>query len=239
MKRILVKVSGEIMKGSVPSPSSDKNSSLSPVLINHLVEQVKKLTDVCSFHFLIGGGNFFRGSQQGKIMGLTPTVADDIGMMATTMNALMLSDLLHQGGIEAIVMSPLAGMPSTTYATSNEIAHALQAKKTIIFAGGTGLPFFTTDTAAVVRSLQIKADELWKGTKVDGLYSADPLTSAHAQKIPLLSYAKVVEQQLQIMDLPAIQLAQVHSLRIKVFTIFEHNALVRAYQDPHFGSIIE
>ena len=230
-KRILLKLTGEIFLAK-------NGSGLSADAAKSLIDQIAQLKKSFDIGIVIGGGNFFRGSQHGKRLGIRSSVGHQIGMLATMMNGIMLKDLLEQNDIAAELLcaipSPEIGKP-----ISQQTIHtSLQAGKLLIFTGGTGNPFFTTDTTAVLRALQIQADTVWKGTSVDGVYTADPEKDTNAQKLQTLTFQQAIDQRLKIMDLTAFAMAEQHSMVVRVFDVFAPDALIKAAQDPQFGSTI-
>ncbi len=229
-KRILLKVTGEIFLAKDGTPTSENVLSL--------IRQMKELGDAFQFGVVIGGGNFFRGSQHGSKMGVRPSVGHQIGMLATMMNGLMLKDFAEQNDLSAELLcampSPEIGKPIS----QQTINGSLSKGELLIFTGGTGNPFFTTDTTAILRALQIQADEVWKGTSIDGIYTADPKIDPTAQKIERISFQDAIEKRLGIMDLTAYAMAEQHDETIRIFDIFAPDALLKAAQDPHFGSTI-
>ncbi|HEX2978118.1 MAG TPA: hypothetical protein VHO47_03285 [Candidatus Babeliales bacterium] len=228
---ILLKLTGEILV-------SPLTQALDSQRVRVIAQQIKQLQATHRFGIVIGGGNFFRGSKQGTALGLTPSVGHQIGMLATMMNGLIVKDLLEQEGLPCTVFcavpSPEVGSPIS----AQTIQNARAGNSLMIFTGGTGNPFFTTDTTAILRGLQINAHEVWKCTSVDGVYTADPKTAPHAQLVASLSYNDALMQKLGIMDATAIALARESRLPIRVFNIFSDNALVRAANDSTFGSTI-
>ena len=229
-KRILLKLTGEIFL--------NKERQLSATFVGTLMKQIKQLHETHLFGIVIGGGNFFRGSQHGTKMGIRSSVGHQIGMLGTMMNGLMLKDLIEQQEIRAELFcampSPAIGKPTS----QQLIDTALNEGKTMIFTGGTGNPFFTTDTTAILRALQINADEIWKGTTVDGVYDKNPATHSDALLLKHVSYRKALQDKLGVMDLTAYAMAETHNQRIRIFDIFAHNALLQAAQDKEFGSLI-
>jgi len=229
-KRILLKLTGEIFL--------DKDGKPSAANILSVIDQMKQLFDSYQFGIVIGGGNFFRGSQHGIRMGVRSTVGHQIGMLATMMNGLMIKDLCEQNNLSAQLLcampSPEIGKPISQQSINN----SLEKDEVIIFTGGTGNPFFTTDTTAVLRGLQIHADQVWKGTSIDGVYTADPKKDTTAQKLSTLTYRHAIDEQLGIMDLTAFAMAEQHDVTIRIFDIFTPDALLRASEDPNFGSTI-
>jgi uridylate kinase len=226
--RILLKLSGLIVQ------QPDQSSVLAK-----LIEQIQELSATHQFGIVIGGGNFFRGDQQGILYGLTPSYAHTVGMLATVMNALILENLLTRAGIAVAHFCALAiptiGKPLELGALDD----ALERGCLVLFSGGIGNPFFTTDTTAIVRMLQMNASQIWKGTVVDGIYTKDPRVHPDAQKLDTVSYAYALQHQLGIMDQTAYALAQAHKISVRVFNITTSHALVRATKDSLFGSILE
>lgn len=230
-KRILLKITGSVFL-------DPKTKTLSSHTVNGLIAQMKELSGQYQFGLVVGGGNFFRGSQYSKPLGIEPAVAHQIGMLATLMNGLILHSLFKNQDMPASLFcaTPTAeiGLPISQQA----INVALANDHTLIFAGGTGNPFFTTDTNAVLRSLQIDADEIWKGTDVDGVYNHDPRTNPDAQQLKSITFVQAIQQRLGVMDLTAYAMAEQYKKKIRVFNIFTPNALIRAIQDQQFGSIL-
>jgi len=202
------------------------------------IEQLKYLMQTMNVGIVVGGGNIFRGDEQSVGRGLSSTAGHTIGMLATMMNGVLLHDLLEQATIPSIIMSGLSCPHVGVEPTHDAFKEAFAAGKIIIFAGGTGLPFVTTDTNALVRALQIDAYEVWKATSVDGIYTADPKTDATATKLAVVSYATAREQQLGFIDPVACILAEKHTIPVRVFSIFENNALVRLAQNEPIGSLL-
>jgi len=229
-KRILLKLTGEIL-GKPHEPFSAD-------IATNLIEQIKQLEPTHQFGIVIGGGNLFRGSVQGKELGLKAETAHSVGMVATIMNGMILQDLFKKQGLKTKLFSAISCPQVATVINQQVIDCALNKGKIVIFAGGTGNPFFSTDTNAVLRSLQISADEVWKGTSIDGVYTKDPAKCPDAKRLAQLTYAQAIEQRLGIMDLTAYSLAQQHKQTIRVFNIFTPDALLNAAQDSNFGSTI-
>ncbi len=230
MQSVLIKLSGEIF--------SDNNGQLSAEAAHLLIAQIQKIMTTHHVSIVIGGGNFFRGSIQGKRLGLRPTAAHYIGMHATVLNGLALQELMAQQGIEAMVLAP-----NRIYGAASALEPAVitQAKKNntpIIFVGGTGIPFVTTDTAAVMRALQVEASLVIKATNVDGVYNKDPRKHPDAQRLARVSYDDALTGKLGIMDATALTLAQEHKITIKVLSMHAANGLINALQDDTYGSTI-
>lgn len=230
-KRVLLKLTGELLL-------SEDKKQLTAFTLNNLIRQLKELHSTHDFGIVIGGGNFFRGNQHGKALGLSAAAGHQVGMLATMMNGIIIKDLLEQQGLQTTLFSALTCPEIGSSITTQSIDNALQQGKILLFTGGTGNPFFTTDTSAILRGLQIKADEVWKGTHVDGVYSADPKKDPHAVLLSTVSYKEALEHRYGIMDATAFALAYEHRMLIRIFNIFTPHALKRASQEPHFGTRI-
>lgn len=230
-KNILVKITGEMLLAS-------DQKTVSGSLARSFAHQIKTLLPTHRFSIVIGGGNFFRGSHQGPLLGMTPTTSHYVGMLATMMNGLILQDLFKQEGVESTLFSgidcPIMGKPISP----QTVLSALSEDRCAIFTGGVGNPFFSTDTTAIVRALQVNAHEVWKATKVDGVYSKDPHKYADALFLEKVLFSDALAQGLAIVDATALALAQEHDLCIRVFSLFQDNALIHAAHNAQFGSTI-
>jgi len=229
-KRVLLKLTGKILLS--------KQHNLSATLITKIISQIKQLKNTHHFGIVVGGGNILRGEEQGKQLGLTPTFGHQAGMLSTMINGLILKDLFDQQGLEASLLSAITCPQIADPISQQQVDASLDQGKVILFVGGTGAPFFTTDTNAVVRCLQIGASEVWKGTGVDGIYGSDPAKDRDATLIKKITYSDAISQKLGIMDTTAMALAQTYNVTIRVFNIFEPDALLRASKSLNFGSII-
>ncbi|OGT35258.1 MAG: hypothetical protein A3F11_11210 [Gammaproteobacteria bacterium RIFCSPHIGHO2_12_FULL_37_14] len=216
--RILLKLSGEIFL--------DKNE-LSIKLVDSIAKQILKLQDKFYFAIVIGGGNFFRGSKDSQALNLSPAYGHYVGMLATVMNGLILSDCFQKNNLDCKMLSALPSPFICETLSQNEIENSIAQNKTIIFSGGNGTPYFSTDTTAVVRALQFGAKEVWKCTTTDGIYDKDPALYKNAKFYSKITYKEALDQRLKIMDFSAFSLAQEHSLKIRVFNIFEKNSLIK------------
>lgn len=220
-KRILLKLSGEGLMG-------DKAFGMDDGVIRSLAAQIREVrglgVEVC---LVVGGGNIFRGAKEAS-KGLDRSVADLVGMLATVMNALYLQNALEKLGIEARVLSGLS-IPEVCedYIYRRALRH-LQKNRVLIFAAGTGCPYFTTDTGAALRASEMKCDALLKATQVDGVYDADPRQNAGAVKYNEISYDEVISKGLGVMDLTAVSLAKDNRIPIVVFAQKGENALLNA-----------
>jgi uridylate kinase len=229
-KVVILKLTGEIIRHT---PQGLDASGL-----EHIATQVKLLSPSYKFGIVMGGGNFFRGAQEGMQMHLRTHVGHLVGMLATMMNGLIIQDIFESADIPTALFSAVECPDVGFNFSPQNIQNALQHKQCLIFAGGTGNPYFTTDTTAVIRALQIEATELWKGTKVDGVYTSDPTKDPHAQFLRHISYKDALSSKLGIMDGSAFALASQHNLPIRVFNIFSQNALIKAGNEKEFGSLI-
>ena len=220
-KRVLLKLSGEGLMGN-------KSFGISTEELLSLAGQIKKVkqsgVEVC---LVIGGGNIFRGAQEAA-SGMNRTVADQVGMLATVMNALSMQNALEQQGVDARVLSGLA-IPEVCepYMYRRALRH-FEKGRVVIFAGGTGNPYFTTDTGAALRAAEMQCDVLLKATQVDGVYDSDPRTNHKAVKFDEVSYTQVINRRLKVMDLTAVALAQDNDIPIIVFAQKGKNALMDA-----------
>ncbi len=218
-KRILLKLSGEALMG-------DAAFGIDPATVERVSNEIKAARDegaeVC---VVCGGGNIFRG-MKGAAQGMDRSTADYMGMLATVMNALALQNGLESAGVDTRVLSaiPMASI-SEPYIRRRAIRH-LEKGRVVIFAAGTGNPFFTTDTAAALRAAEMNCDALLKGTQVDGVYTADPKTDPNATRYDHLGFMDVLKQDLKVMDASAISLSRENSIPIVVFSIHNQNALV-------------
>ena len=211
-RRVLLKLSGEALLGDAPY-------GISPEVIDDLALQIKKVHDTgVELGLVVGGGNIFRGVA-GSAKGMDRAAADQMGMLATVMNALALQDSLMRQGVEARVLSAIElGRMAEHFVRARALKH-LAAGRVVIFAAGTGNPFFTTDTAAALRALEINAQALLKATKVDGVYDRDPVKYPDAVKFDQLTYKEVLEKDLKVMDAAAIALARDAGLPVVVFNM--------------------
>jgi len=230
-KRILLKLTGNILR-------SASEQELNSGKITHIIKQIKKLKETHDFGIVIGGGNILRGDQQGKAIGLHPAVGHQVGMLATVINGLIIKDLLEQQSIPTTLLSAIVCPQICSPISQENIDHAIAHNKIIIFAGGTGAPFFTTDTNAVVRALQIGAQEIWKATDIDGIYSADPATHPDAQLLKKIKYSDAISQKLGILDTTALTLAEKYKITMRVFNVFNKDSLIKASKEETFGSLI-
>lgn len=220
-KRVLLKLSGEGLMG-------DKEFGVSPEVVSSLAEQIKQIhelgTDVC---IVIGGGNIFRGAKEAA-KGMDRSVADQIGMLATVMNSLFLQDALIKIGVSAKVVSGLRIPQACEDYSYRKVMSYLQNREVVIFAAGTGSPYFTTDTGAALRAAEMGCDALLKSTQVDGVYDSDPRCNSSAKRFDSLSYDEVIKKELKVMDISAVVLAKENKVPIIIFSQHEESALLNA-----------
>ena len=231
-KRVLVKLSGEALMG-------DQDYGLDPKIVNRIAAEISEIhqmgVEVC---MVIGGGNIFRGVS-GASAGMDRSSADFMGMLATVINALAVQDALEKMGTTTRVQSAIA-MPSVCepYIRLRAQRH-LEKGRVVIFAAGTGNPFFTTDTAAALRASEMKCDVLMKATKVDGVYSADPKKDKKAVRFDRLTYLEVLSKDLKVMDAAAISLSRENKIPIMVFSLDEPHCLKNALAGDGKYTLIE
>jgi uridylate kinase len=230
-KRVLLKLSGEALMG-------DAGYGIDPAIIEDLAAQIRTVRDAgIEVAIVVGGGNIFRGIA-GSAAGMDRAQADYIGMLATVMNALAIQDVLEKAGVFTRVMSAIE-MRSVAepYIRRRAIRH-LEKGRVVIFAAGTGNPYFTTDTTAALRALEIDADCIMKATRVDGVYDDDPRVNPDAVRFDELTYMDVLRRGLKVMDSTAITLAMDNDLPIIVFNIQEDGNIIRALSGEHVGTIV-
>ena len=230
-RRIMLKLSGEALMG-------DASYGIDPFVIKHIASEIKGLTKGgAEVAIVIGAGNIFRGAGLAAA-GIDRVTADHMGMLATVMNSLALQDSLEQLGLHARVMSAIViHEVCEDYIRRRAIRH-LEKGRVVIFAAGTGNPFFTTDSAASLRAVEIDADLLIKATKVDGIYSADPKQNKDAVRYDKLNYDEVIERKLGVMDTTAIVLCRENNMPLRVLDMMKSGALMRAAQGLDEGTLV-
>ena len=231
-QRILLKLSGEALMGK-------QDFGIDSKVIEHIVHEIEEVIAVgVQVGLVIGGGNIFRGVSLAS-KGMDRSAADHAGMLATVINALVVQDALERHGIVVRVMSALSiHVVCEDYIRRRAIRH-LEKGRVVIFAAGTGNPFFTTDSAATLRGIEIGADLVLKATKVDGVYSSDPVKSPDADLFTSLTYDEVLERRLAVMDQAAIILCREHSLPLRVFNMSKSGALMKIVCGGDEGTLIE
>lgn len=219
--RILLKLSGEALMGS-------QSYGIDTLVAQSVAEQVKAVWNLgVEIAIVVGGGNIFRGVSK-SAGNIDRGSADYIGMLATVMNAVVLQDALEKTGVYTRVMSAIEIPQLAEPFIRRRAVRHLEKKRVVIFAAGTGNPYFTTDSAAALRALEIKAEVILKATKVDGIYSADPMIHLDAERYDKISYREVLEKQLKVMDSSAISLCMDNNLPIMVFNMTQNGNIMRA-----------
>ena len=229
-KRILLKLSGEALAG-------DKGVGFDEPTLEAICRGIKQARDLgAQIGIVVGGGNFWRGRSSGK---MERTCADKIGMLATIMNCLAVADALEQQGMETCVMSSLA-MPQVAQPfTRGEAVRNLKAGRIVLFGGGTGNPFFSTDSASALRAAEIGADVMFKATMVDGVYNKDPKKYPDAVKYDTLTFSKVLEEKLGVMDATAAALCRDTHMPVLVFDMRDPDNIARAVQGDEIGTLVQ
>ena len=231
-KRLLLKLSGEILAG-------EKGFGIDPATIIKLVAEIKSVyVRGVQLGIVIGGGNIFRGVQLGA-EGMDRAQADYVGMLATAMNALALQDCMEKAGIDTRVMSGIEMRQISEPYVRRRATRHLEKNRVVIFAAGTGNPYFTTDTAASLRAMEIGAEAVLKGTKVDGVYDKDPKKFSDAKRYEVLTFMDVLKNELKVMDAAAISLCMDNKLPIIVFDVSVHGNLERIVNGEHVGSLVK
>jgi uridylate kinase len=230
-RRILLKLSGEALLGA-------GSHGIDPDALERYARDVQDLVGAgAQVALVIGGGNIFRGAEL-SARGMDRVTGDQMGMLATVMNALAMQDTLERMGVPVRVMSALKiNQVCEDFIRRRAVRH-LEKGRVVIFAAGTGNPFFTTDSAASLRAIEIGADLLVKATKVDGIYSADPLTHPDAAFYPRISYDQALREGLQVMDTTAIVLCRDHGMPLRVMNINDSGALLRLMRGEEVGSLV-
>ena len=229
--RILLKISGEVLSG-------DKKFGIDPTLTQEISKKIKILHSLnIQIGIVIGGGNIFRGMAVSE-QGMDRVPADYLGMMATLMNSVALQSELEKLDCDTRVMSALSVTQLAEPYIRRRATRHLEKNRIVIFAGGTGNPYFTTDTTAVLRSIEVGAQAVLKATKVDGVYSEDPHKNINAERYDYLSFKDVINKELKVMDLTAITLCKENDLPIIVFDISKKDALFNIFNHRKEGTII-
>lgn len=231
-KRILLKLSGEALIGS-------QEHGIDADVCANIASQVKEVTDMgVKVAIVVGGGNIFRGQVASKRFGLERSVADYMGMLATVLNGLALQNALEQIKVESRVMTAISmAAIAEPYIRRRALRH-LEKTRVVIFVAGTGNPYFTTDTAAALRAKEINADVILKATKVDGVYTADPMLDKTAKKFKKIKFIDALKKKLKVMDLTALSMSMDHDLPIVVFNFFEKGNLKRVVLGEPIGTLI-
>ncbi|NLZ70389.1 MAG: UMP kinase [Clostridiaceae bacterium] len=228
-KRVLLKLSGEALAG-------ERKIGLNAEVMAEIAQVVKRIREMgVELGIVVGGGNFWRGRSSGNMDRVT---ADHIGMLATTMNALALADALDQAGVENRVMSALEMRQiAETFIRKRALRH-LEKGRVIIFAGGTGCPYFSTDTAAALRAAEIGAEVVFKATNVDGVYDSDPNENPDARYYSRISFEEMLIKELKVMDGAATVLCRDNNIKIAVFNMDNYENIIRVIRGEELGTVI-
>lgn len=231
-KRILLKLSGESLMGK-------QEYGISQEMLTQYASEIKQAKELgAEIAIVIGGGNIFRGLQ-GAAKGMDRVQGDYMGMMATIINSMALQAELEQQGLKTELLSGLAIEPICKETSRRRMISALEEGKIVLIAGGTGNPYFTTDTASTLRAIEMKADVILKGTRVDGVYTSDPEKDPTATKYSSLTYDEALSKKLKIMDLTAFALCQENKMPIYVFDMNTQGNLQKVVKGEHIGTIVE
>ncbi|MGM0663818.1 MAG: UMP kinase [Thermodesulfobacteriota bacterium] len=230
-KRVLLKLSGEALVGN-------GSFGIDPGMLNEVAEEIRLVHDLgVELALVVGGGNIFRGLNSSEY-GIKRVPADHMGMLATLINVIALGEALSGSGVETRVMSAIdINKIAEPYIRSRAVNH-LEKGRIVLFGAGTGNPYFSTDTAAALRAMEIEAEVLCKATKVDGVFDRDPVRHPDARKYDRLSYREVLEKKLQVMDMTAVSLAMGQELPIIVFNLLVKGSIRRVIFENDLGTII-
>ena len=230
-KRVLIKLSGEAMMGEM-------GFGIDPNVVLNVADEIAEVHALgVELGIVIGGGNIFRGIRA-KAIDMDRVTADHMGMLATVINSLALQDSLEKRGLETRVLSAIEIRQVAEPLIRRRALRHLEHGRVVIFAAGTGNPYFSTDTAAALRAMEIHAEILMKGTKVGGLYTSDPETNPQAERINRITYLKVLEQQLRVMDATAITTCMDNNLPILIFNLRKQGNMIKAVSGEKIGSLI-
>lgn len=231
-KRIILKLSGEALRGDLPF-------GINPSVITDIAEEVAQLHQLgVEIAIVTGGGNFFRGIKAEGI-GIERVAADYMGMLATAMNGIALRDVLEKHGMPVRLVSGLSMIQIAEPFVNHTVRAHLSKRRVVVFCTGTGNPFFTTDTAAALRAIEMKADVFLKATMVDGVYSDDPKKVKDIIRYDRISYDEVIAKGLKVMDATAVTLCKDNRLPVKIFNITTKGNILKAILDENFGTIID
>jgi len=230
-KRVLLKLSGEILKGS-------SHYGFDPTVLHRLATEVSEIVKLgVEIAVVIGGGNLFRGKELAKL-GFGRVTGDHMGLLATVMNGLAFRDSLDKIDLPAKIMSAIEMTGIVDAYNRRKALKNIRAKNVVIFSAGTGNPFFTTDTAACLRAIEIDAEIVLKATKVDGVYDDDPKINPKATKYKEISYKEILMKRLGIMDLTAISLCRDYKMPLYIFNVLEKGALIKAVKGEDIGTLV-
>ena len=230
-QRIILKVTGEVFAGAL-------DFGIDVATVKAFAQEIKEVKELgCDLALVIGGGNIFRGAVASEI-GMDRASADTIGMLATVINSLALQDALEKLGVSTRVLSAIEMRQVAEPYIRRRATRHLEKGRVVIFAGGTGNPYFTTDTTASLRAMEIGAQVILKATKVDGVYDADPVKNAAAKRFEELSYIEVLNRELKVMDSTAISLCMDNNVPIIVFNLMEKGNIKRVVSGEPIGTLV-
>lgn len=231
-RRILLKLSGEALAGG-------EGFGLSPQILNYIAQEIADVHQLgTEIAVVVGGGNFVRGEQFSAAGGIDRSVADQMGMLGTLMNSLGLQSAIEKAGVQARVQSAISiSQVAESFIRRRAVRH-LEKERVVVFAAGTGNPYFTTDTAAVLRALEIDAEVLIKATKVDGIYDRDPKKHSDAVRYDTLEYSEAISKRLAVMDQTAFTMCREHRLPVVVLDFNKKGALVSAVRGEPEGTLV-
>jgi uridylate kinase len=232
-RRVLIKLSGEILGGA-------SGSGIDPQECIRLAKEVKSVHDAgTQVALVVGGGNIFRGFAKSKDFDMNRSVADYMGMLATVMNGMALQDALEKQGVPSRVQSAIKiSRVAEPYIRRRALRH-LEKNRVVILVAGTGNPYFTTDTAAALRAVELECDIIFKGTKVNGIYSADPKKDPNAVFYPTITFGEVFAKNLNVMDMTAFTMCQENNMPIVVYNSYENGNLKRLMGGEKIGTIVK
>jgi uridylate kinase len=230
-RRVLLKISGEALAG-------ERGFGIEPRVVDQITDEIQALVEMgVSLGIVIGGGNIVRGAMASR-QGMDRVQADYMGMLATVINAMAVQDLLEKKGVETRVMTAIRmEQVAEPYIRRRALRH-MELGRVVLFAGGTGNPYFSTDTAAVLRAIEMESDVVIKATKVQGVYTADPERDPSAEFIPEITFQEVVQRELGVMDAPAVSLCKENNLPIIVLNLSERGAVASAIRGERVGTLV-
>ncbi|PNR92794.1 UMP kinase [Petrotoga sp. 9PWA.NaAc.5.4] len=228
-KRVLLKLSGEILSGEGKKGFDEKNSQ-------YFTQEIKKIRDIdINVGIVIGAGNFFRGKE---LKDFKIQIADQLGMLGTVINSIFLKNVLEKNGLKSVVFSKIVDLPSVMPLRYDLVEDYISSGHIVIFAGGTSNPLFTTDTAAALRAIEMDAEVLIKATKVDGIYNKDPKIFSDVVKYDRITYEQAISEQLKVMDTESFSICERNNLPIIILNFFEEDSLLKAVKGEKVGTLV-
>ena len=231
LKRVLLKISGEALSGKY-------DAGLDSAMLDYLCEEIKTIYSKVELSIVMGGGNIYRGASGSLQKNIKRSTGDSMGMLATTMNALAIRDCFISNGMNATILGAFSIDGMFEKFSPIKANNLLAQKNIVLIPGGTSNPYFTTDTASVLRALEIEADVILKATNVDGVYDSDPKKHSDAKKYDELTFSLAIEKQLKIMDITAFSMAMHNDLNIRIFDMNKKGNIYKAVIDESIGTLI-